>query len=101
MSDYRKIWTGNASSNLADCVTFVALPLLAVTLTQDPLEISALSVAYTVPRLLSVLGIGVLVDRVDRRRRHAAGEEQLVGGVEQPGLRRGAQGHGASLDSQK
>ncbi|MEH3067552.1 MAG: MFS transporter [Aeromicrobium erythreum] len=68
MSDYRKIWTGNASSNLADGVTFVALPLLAVTLTQDPLEISALSVAYTVPRLLSVLGIGVLVDRVDRRR---------------------------------
>lgn len=67
MRDYRRLWTGTASSNLADGVTFVALPLLAVTLTRDPVEISALTVAYTVARLLSVLGIGVLVDRVDRR----------------------------------
>lgn len=68
MRDYRRIWTGNAFSNLADGVTFVALPLLATTLTSDPLKIAALSVAYTLPRLLSVLGIGVVVDRVDRRR---------------------------------
>ena len=67
MSDYRRIWTGNASSNLADGVTFVALPLLAATLTNDPVQIALLSVAYTVPRLLSVLGVGVLIDRVDRR----------------------------------
>ena len=67
MNDYRRIWTGNASSNLADGITFVALPLLAATLTGDPVQIAALSVFYTVPRLLSVLGIGVLIDRVDRR----------------------------------
>ena len=66
--DYRRLWIGNASSNLADGVTFVALPLLAVAITEDPLAIAALSVFYTAPRLLSVLGIGVLVDRVDRRR---------------------------------
>ncbi|MEV1007614.1 MFS transporter [Streptomyces sp. NPDC049881] len=68
MNDYRKIWTGNASANLADGVTFVSLPLLAATLTDDPVAIAGLSVAYTLPRLLSVLGIGVLVDRVDRRK---------------------------------
>ncbi|WP_052850523.1 MFS transporter [Streptomyces avicenniae] len=68
MDDYRKIWAGNASSNLADGVTFVSLPLLAATLTEDPVAIAGLSIAYTLPRLLSVLGIGVLVDRVDRRK---------------------------------
>jgi predicted MFS family arabinose efflux permease len=67
-SEYRKIWTGNASSNLADGITFVALPLLAAAITKDPLAIAALSIFYTAPRLLTVLGIGVLVDRVDRRR---------------------------------
>lgn len=66
--EYRRIWIGSASSNLADGVTFVALPLLAAAITRDPLAIAALSVAYTAPRLLTVLGIGVLVDRVDRRR---------------------------------
>lgn len=68
MNDYRRIWLGNASSNLADGINFVALPLLAATLTDNPAHIAALSVAYTLPRLLSVLGIGVLVDRLDRRR---------------------------------
>lgn len=68
MNNYRRIWLGNASSNLADGVNFVALPLLAATLTDNPAHIATLSVAYTLPRLLSVLGIGVLVDRLDRRR---------------------------------
>ena len=67
-SEYRRIWLGSASSNLADGVTFVALPLLAATMTNDPLAVAALSVFYTAPRLLTVLGIGVLVDRFDRRR---------------------------------
>ncbi len=66
--EYRRIWAGNASSNLADGVTFVALPLLATTITHNPAAISALSVAYSLPRILSVLGSGVLIDRFDRRR---------------------------------
>lgn len=65
--DYRSIWLGNASTNLADGVTFVAIPLLAAALTQDPLAIAGLTVAYTAPRILTVLGVGVLVDRSDRR----------------------------------
>ncbi|NUU19476.1 MFS transporter [Cellulomonas humilata] len=66
--EYHRIWFGNASSNLADGITFIALPLLAATLTDSPLAIAALAVAYSAPRVLSVLGIGVLIDRVDRRR---------------------------------
>lgn len=66
--EFRRIWVGNASSNLADGITFVALPLLAAMVTQNPLAVAGLSVAYTVPRVLAVLGIGVLVDRADRRR---------------------------------
>ena len=68
MNDYLKIWIGSAASNLADGVTFVALPLLAATMTDEPFKIAALSIAYTVPRMLSVLGIGVVVDRLDRRK---------------------------------
>ena len=67
MNDYRKIWIGSAASNLADGVTFVDLPLLAAAMTDEPFKIAALSIAYTVPRLLSVLGI-VVVDRLDRRK---------------------------------
>jgi MFS family permease len=67
-ADYRRIWFGSASSNLADGITFVAIPLLAVTLTDDPLAVSGLAIAHSLPRVLSVLGIGVLIDRYDRRR---------------------------------
>ena len=66
--EFRRIWIGNASSNLADGVTFVVMPLLAAAITQDPLAVAGLSVAYAAPRILSVLGVGVLVDRADRRR---------------------------------
>lgn len=67
-AEYRRIWAGNATSNLADGITFVAIPLLALTLTRNPLAIAALDIAYTGPRILAVLGIGVLIDRADRRR---------------------------------
>ena len=43
----------------------------------------------------------LLDDGIDRGGCDAVPEEQLVGGVEQPGLRGGAQGHGVSLDSAK
>lgn len=67
-ADYRRIWLGNASANLADGITFIALPLLATTTTDSPLAIAGLAVAYSLSRILSVLGIGVLIDRGDRRR---------------------------------
>lgn len=67
-ADYRRIWFGNASANLADGITFIALPLLATTITDNPIAIAGLALAYSLSRILSVLGVGVLIDRVDRRR---------------------------------
>ncbi|WP_171168257.1 MFS transporter [Streptomyces sp. I05A-00742] len=55
-------------TNLADGVTKVALPLLATRLTASPALVSAVSFALTLPWLLTALHVGVLVDRVDRRR---------------------------------
>ena len=65
--DYRKLWAGNAASNLGDGIGFVAIPLLAAALTSDPVLIAGLSMFNAGARLLAVLPIGVLVDRVDRR----------------------------------
>lgn len=67
-NEYRRIWAGNAASNLADGITFVVIPLLAAHVTHNPRAIAALDVVYALPRILAVLGIGVLVDRTDRKR---------------------------------
>ena len=64
--EYRKLWVGNAASNLSDGLVFIAMPLIATTLSKDPFVISGLTVAYTVPRIGAVLGIGVMIDRCDR-----------------------------------
>lgn len=55
-------------TNLADGVTKVVLPLLATRLTASPALVSAVSLALTLPWLLTALHIGVLADRADRRR---------------------------------
>jgi len=45
-----------------------ALPLLAATLTRDPLPVAVVTVAGWLPWLLFALPAGALVDRLDRRR---------------------------------
>jgi predicted MFS family arabinose efflux permease len=54
-------------SSLGDGVSFIAVPLLAATLTTSPALIAGLSLAYTLPRLLVSILSGALVDRMDRR----------------------------------
>jgi len=61
------LWTANASSNLADGLAFVSIPLLASALTDDPRWIAGLSTLYAVVRLLVALPIGAWVDSADRR----------------------------------
>jgi len=65
---YHKLWTAAASSTLGDGVFLAALPLLAATLSRDPLQVSLISFAGWLPWLLFGLISGALVDRWDRRR---------------------------------
>ena len=65
--EYRKLWTASIVSNLGDGVTLVAGPLLAASLTRDPILVAGLTFAQTVPWLLFPLISGALVDRLDRR----------------------------------
>jgi MFS family permease len=67
----RRFWvlfSSSTVSNLSDGVGKVALPLLAVTLTQDPVLVAALSSLTILPWLMFAIVSGALVDRVDRRR---------------------------------
>jgi len=65
---YWKLWTSSGLSNLADGVFKIALPLLAVQLTQSPTLVAGLTVAATLPWLLFALTAGALADRLDRRK---------------------------------
>lgn len=65
--DFRWLWSGNAAGNTADGIAFVAIPLVATTLTTNPTLIAGLSLVYSAVRMLLVVPVGVIVDRVDRR----------------------------------
>jgi MFS family permease len=62
------IWTASTISNLGSGLTYVAMPLLAVTYTRDPRLVAAVTAAQYVPQMLFGLHSGALVDRRDRRR---------------------------------
>jgi hypothetical protein len=65
--DYWKLWTATAVSNLGDGVALIAAPLLAASLTRDPVQVAGLAFAQRLPWLLFALLSGALVDRLDRR----------------------------------
>ncbi len=64
---YWRQWAASAISNLGDGINFVAMPLLALSLTEDERLLSLTVLATFVPWLLLALPVGVVVDRVDRR----------------------------------
>ncbi|BCJ40871.1 MFS transporter [Actinoplanes ianthinogenes] len=65
---FGRLWTAQTVSSFGDGVMAAALPLLALTLTRDPMALAVVTAAGTLPWLLfGVLG-GALVDRWDRRR---------------------------------
>jgi MFS family permease len=66
--DFVKLWLAQGVSNLGDGVYVTALPLLAATLTRDPLPVSAVMFAEWLPWLLFGLVAGALLDRWERRR---------------------------------
>jgi MFS family permease len=64
---FNRIWASSIVSNLADGVMIAAVPLLAISLTDNPVLIAAIGAMVMLPWLLFAIPIGVMVDRVDRR----------------------------------
>lgn len=64
---FNRLWGASLTSNLADGLLAAAAPLLAITLTKNPVLISLLSALVMLPWLFFAIPIGALVDRVDRR----------------------------------
>jgi len=64
---FNRLWASSLVSNLADGVLMAAAPLLAITLTDSTVLISAIGAMVMLPWLLFAMPIGVMVDRVDRR----------------------------------
>ena len=60
--------TSTGLANLGDGILGTLAPLVALSLTTSPLQISLLSAATWLPWLLFGLAAGVVIDRVDRRR---------------------------------
>lgn len=63
---YWRFWAATGVDNAGEGVYLAAVPLLAVTLTQDPRLVSLISAATYLPWLLVSLAAGSLVDRCDR-----------------------------------
>lgn len=64
---FKKLWSASGASNIADGLLHTAAPLLATTLTQDPLQISLIGALVMLPWLLLAIPIGGAVDRFNRR----------------------------------
>ena len=64
---FNRMWTSSIVSNLSDGVMLAAVPLLAISLTDSPVLISAIGAMVMLPWLLFAIPIGALVDRIDRR----------------------------------
>lgn len=65
---FQRVWLASGASSFGDGVYLTALPLLAASLTRDPVLLSVVSAAALLPWLLFGLIGGALVDRWDRRR---------------------------------
>jgi MFS family permease len=63
--DYRRLWAANAVSVTGDGVTVTAGPLLAASITHDPLLVAGALFAQQLPWLLFTLFSGALVDRLE------------------------------------
>jgi MFS family permease len=64
---FANLFVSNLLSSLGDGIARVAVPLLAVQLTDDPLLISAISALALLPWLFFAIPAGILIDRIDRR----------------------------------
>jgi MFS family permease len=66
-ASFWRLFASSSTSNLSDGVMQAALPLLAATLTRNPVAVSLMGSLAFLPWLLFALPAGTLVDRVNRR----------------------------------
>ncbi len=81
---YWRLWAAAGISNLGDGVFVIALPLLASRLTDSPISVGLITAFFSIPWLLFALPVGVLIDRVDRRKVMVSADlfrGALVGGL--------------------
>ncbi|MBX3312216.1 MAG: MFS transporter [Microbacteriaceae bacterium] len=66
--NYWSLLTSSSMSNLADGIAGVAMPLIAITLTREPVLIAGITVMIRLPWLFLALPVGAWIDRMDRRK---------------------------------
>lgn len=66
-TSFWRLFASSGTSNLSDGVLQAALPLLAASLTRDPLLVAAMGTFAFLPWLLLAIPGGALVDRINRR----------------------------------
>jgi MFS family permease len=66
--NFRKLWMATGISSLGDGIRETVIPLLAASITRDPLAVAMITVAGSLPWLIFSLISGVVVDRLDRKR---------------------------------
>ena len=64
---FNRMWASSIISNFSDGILIAAAPLLAISLTDSTVLISAIGAMVMLPWLLFAIPIGVMVDRLDRR----------------------------------
>jgi MFS family permease len=65
---YRALWSAATVTNIGDGIALAAGPLLIASLTRDPFIVSLAFFCEFLPSLVLGSFVGVIVDRVDRRR---------------------------------
>ncbi|WP_306233499.1 MFS transporter [Agrococcus beijingensis] len=66
-ASFWRLFSSSTASNFSDGILAAALPLVAASLTRDPLLVSLVATLAFLPWLLFAIPAGALVDRVDRR----------------------------------
>ena len=67
-SNYWRLWSATAISNLGDGISLIAYPWLASAITRDPFLIALAGLIGRLPWLIFTLPAGVITDRVERRK---------------------------------
>jgi len=65
---FQLLWGSQAISGFGTAISGLALPLLTLTITGSPIQAGLVGAGQAVARLACQLPIGVVIDRVDRRR---------------------------------